>query len=98
MQIFSHKEHEAQSASAKFWHHSSQHIKDTIVTALRDIIGTEVHDDEPLMTQGLDSLAALELRKRMQVQHLTCKAQDKFAFKVVGKLLHGNKHERLRKQ
>lgn len=79
IQILPHEEYEAQGASTKFRRHSFQNIKDTIVIALRDILGSEVHDDKPLMTEGLDSLAAMELRKRMQVQYFNCKAQDLYA-------------------
>ena len=75
IQIPSHIKHEAQSTSTKFRLTCIEDIKDTIVTTLRDIIGREVDDDEPLIAQGLDSLAAMELRKRMQVQCLICKAR-----------------------
>ena len=73
------KNHEAQGTSTNTRLRSSEDIKDTIVAALRDIMGTEVDDDEPLIAQGLDSLAAMELRKRMQVQCLACTALDSYA-------------------
>ena len=64
----SHKEREALGTSTNLRLDPKEDIKITIVSALRDIMGIEVDDDEPLIAQGLDSLAAVELRKRIQVQ------------------------------
>ena len=65
----SHKEREAPGTFTNPRLVLEEDIKNTIVSALRDIMGTEVDDEEPLIAQGLDSLAAVELRKRIQVQY-----------------------------
>ena len=88
-----HREREALGTITNLRLDSEEDIKNTIVSALRDIMGTEVDDDEPLIAQGLDSLAAVELRKRIQVQSQTCKSLDSYA--LSGKMQHDIDHDSL---
>ena len=36
-------------------------------TQVRDLVGGEVEPTQPLVSQGLDSLASMELRQKLQV-------------------------------
>lgn len=89
----SHKEREAPGTSTNLRLDPEEDIKITIVSTLRDIMGIEVDHDEPLIAQGLDSLAAVELRKRIQVQSQTCR--DLNSYVLSGKMHHDNDHESL---
>ena len=42
-------------------------LETTILSLVQDLIGPDVTPDAPLSSQGLDSLAAMELRQKLQV-------------------------------
>jgi aryl carrier-like protein len=44
--------------------------KPLIFWQVRDLVGSDVAPDEPLASQGLDSLASMELRQKLQVPTL----------------------------
>ena len=49
-------------------------IEDTLqLFQVRDLVGADVSPAEPLAAQGLDSLAGMELRQKLQV---TCRFQN----------------------
>ena len=43
-------------------------LEATILSLVHDLIGPDVTPDAPLSSQGLDSLAAMELRQKLQVR------------------------------
>ena len=44
-------------------------IETAILDIAGDLIGSQVARDQALASQGLDSLAAMELRRKLQVQY-----------------------------
>lgn len=44
-------------------------LEKTIVEVVRELTGESVDPDQPLAGQGLDSLAAMELRQKLQVHY-----------------------------
>ncbi len=45
---------------------SVRHPFDPLCAQVRDLVGADVAPDEPLASQGLDSLASMELRQKLQ--------------------------------
>ena len=45
-------------------------IQSNVLEIVRDLVGADVQLEAPLVAQGLDSLAAMELRQKLQVRSL----------------------------
>lgn len=43
-------------------------LEEQVMSVIRDLVGADVAKDQPLVAQGLDSLASMELRQKLQVK------------------------------
>lgn len=58
----------AGAAKASSQRLSKQSIASIVHSTVTSVLGTDVNPDEPLMSLGLDSLGAVELRNSLQAQ------------------------------
>ena len=55
---------------------SLQDLQAAVLVMVRELVGADIAPDVPLGAQGLDSLAAMELRQKLQVQASAPVCQD----------------------